>query len=341
MEPLISVIIPVYNMEPYLARCLDSILANSYQKLEILCVDDGSRDASLAILREYAEKDPRIVVIAKENGGVSSARNAGLDRMTGESFAFIDPDDFVHPQYFERLLHAMETAGAGMSLCGFRTVTDKDLPLSFETPVSAGDKLTVIDSSVFYKTHNYRSYGCCKLIRSALVRALRFREALSYSEDSVFLAELGEQNPELTVAVLPDPLYFYYQREDSLVHLAKLDGRLAVASVYGEKALASRKNESIFLDQAIKRGLSTRYLSAYILPDKAITRQCSRLLRRCGKPLKKTEIYSKKEKLLYTIFIYIPRAYWLFRSVTEPDMRKWELAERRKRREAKGKVSIQ
>ena len=83
-EPLISVVIPVYNMEQYLARCLDSVLNNTYRNLEVLCVDDGSRDRSLEILREYEKRDSRIIVIAKENGGVSSARNAGLDRMTGE-----------------------------------------------------------------------------------------------------------------------------------------------------------------------------------------------------------------------------------------------------------------
>ena len=78
MSPLISVILPIYNMESYLPRCLDSILGNTYQNLEILCVDDGSKDRSLEILRQYAEKDSRIVVITKESSGVSSTRNAGL-----------------------------------------------------------------------------------------------------------------------------------------------------------------------------------------------------------------------------------------------------------------------
>lgn len=89
-EPLISVIIPVYNVELYLARCLDSVLNNAYRNLEILCIDDGSSDRSAEILRAYAEKDSRIVPIFKKNGGVSSARNAGLDRLASEYGTFID-----------------------------------------------------------------------------------------------------------------------------------------------------------------------------------------------------------------------------------------------------------
>ena len=131
-EPLISVIIPIYNMEKYLGRCLDSILINTYRNLEVICVDDGSKDSSLAILREYAARDSRIIVIAKENGGVSSARNAGLDRMTGECVSFIDPDDLVHPQYFELLLSALEAASAELSICDSRAVEDKDFPLHSE-----------------------------------------------------------------------------------------------------------------------------------------------------------------------------------------------------------------
>ena len=126
MDPLVSVIIPIYNMEAYLARCLDSVLNNTYRNLEIICVDDGSTDGSAEILRAYAEKDSRIVPIFKENGGVSSARNAGLDRMTGEYVTFVDPDDFVHPQYVELLYRALKESGTEIAICGFETVADEN-----------------------------------------------------------------------------------------------------------------------------------------------------------------------------------------------------------------------
>ena len=130
-KPLISVIIPIFNMEQYLPRCLDSVLNNTYRDLEILCIDDGSKDGSLKILREYEQQDNRIAVISKANGGVSSARNAGLDHMTGEYVTFIDPHDFVHPRYVELLLNAALESSAGIACCSFRLVEDRDLPKAF------------------------------------------------------------------------------------------------------------------------------------------------------------------------------------------------------------------
>ena len=94
-NPIISVIVPVYKVENYIRRCLDSLVAQTYRHLEILLVDDGSPDSSGAICEEYAEKDSRIKVIHKENGGLSSARNAALDVATGDYIAFVDSDDWI------------------------------------------------------------------------------------------------------------------------------------------------------------------------------------------------------------------------------------------------------
>ena len=94
-EKLLSVIVPVYNVERYLARCIDSILQQSYRNLELILVDDGASDSSGAICDEYAQKDPRVNVIHKENGGLSSARNAGLDAAKGEFISFVDSDDWI------------------------------------------------------------------------------------------------------------------------------------------------------------------------------------------------------------------------------------------------------
>ena len=101
---LISVIVPVYNVEEYLPRCVDSILAQTYANLEIILVDDGTKDASDRICDEYARKDSRVRVIHKENGGLSSARNAGLEAASGEYLAFVDSDDWIEPETYETLL---------------------------------------------------------------------------------------------------------------------------------------------------------------------------------------------------------------------------------------------
>ena len=106
----ITAIIPVYNVENYLERCLKSILYNTYTNLEIICVNDGSTDNSKKILEDYSKRDKRVVVINKKNAGVSSARNAGIKIATGEYIAFVDSDDWIHEKYFEYLIRGIDTA---------------------------------------------------------------------------------------------------------------------------------------------------------------------------------------------------------------------------------------
>lgn len=105
--PLISVIVPVYKVEPYLRRCIDSIRNQTYTNLEIILVDDGSPDNCGCICDEYAQKDKRILVIHQKNEGLSAARNSGLDRCTGAYIGFVDSDDCIHPEMYERLYQDM------------------------------------------------------------------------------------------------------------------------------------------------------------------------------------------------------------------------------------------
>ena len=123
-DNLISVIIPVYNSEKYLTRCLDSILANTYKNIEVICVNDGSTDNSAKLLNEYAIKDRRMRIIHKSNGGLSSARNAGLREIKGKFLTFIDSDDWIHPQYFEILENAIVNDDTDAVICCFKQSND-------------------------------------------------------------------------------------------------------------------------------------------------------------------------------------------------------------------------
>ena len=107
-QPCISIIVPIYKVEPYIRKCIESIICQTYTQLEIILVDDGSPDNCGAICDEYARKDSRIRVIHKENGGLSDARNAGLDICTGEYIGFVDSDDWIEPQMYEKLLHLLQ-----------------------------------------------------------------------------------------------------------------------------------------------------------------------------------------------------------------------------------------
>lgn len=119
MNSLISVIIPIYKVEKYLVQCLDSVVNQSYKNLEIILVDDGSPDNCPKICDDYALKDSRIKVIHKENGGLSSARNAGLDASTGEFVAFVDSDDWLHPDMYTILIKNLYKKNADISVCDF------------------------------------------------------------------------------------------------------------------------------------------------------------------------------------------------------------------------------
>ena len=123
-KDLISVIVPVYKVERYLCRCVDSIIAQTYTNLQIILVDDGSPDGSGAICDDYAAKDSRITVIHKKNGGLSDARNAGLVAACGSYIGFVDSDDYIAVDMYEKLYKAIVACNADMSVCNFRYVDE-------------------------------------------------------------------------------------------------------------------------------------------------------------------------------------------------------------------------
>ena len=120
MNSLVSVIVPVYNKEDVLSRCLNSIKNQSYTYFEVLLVNDGSKDKSLPILKQYENNDDRFHVVDKVNGGASSARNVGLDYARGEYICFVDPDDYIESHYIERLYNAIQQAD--MAVCGYNRI---------------------------------------------------------------------------------------------------------------------------------------------------------------------------------------------------------------------------
>ena len=142
MEPLISIIVPVYNVAAYLCRCVDSLLGQSYQNIELLLVDDGSTDESRAICDEYAARDARVRAFHKKNGGLSDARNAGLDAAKGAYLSFVDGDDWVSLYYIENLYRALVQAGADFSASCFEEVFENQLVQS--APVNRLEQFEIL-----------------------------------------------------------------------------------------------------------------------------------------------------------------------------------------------------
>lgn len=187
MRPTISVIIPAYQAAPYLQRCLDSLLAQTLHDIEIVVVDDGSTDGTPALMRAYVEKDSRIVSLRQENGGVSSARNKGLEQASGQWVAFVDVDDWAEPQYLSSLLP--QDAGADFVVSGHTEHrsgrTDNHQPALCESiPLSqAASVVAALEANYHLNT------PWAKLYRKDIIdrHGLRFDPAYSYGEDKLFV----------------------------------------------------------------------------------------------------------------------------------------------------------
>ena len=178
MAPKVSIIVPVYKVEKYLNRCVDSILAQTFTDFECILVDDGSPDGCPAICDEYAKKDNRIKVIHQENKGVSAARNAGLDMAKGEYILFVDSDDWIDESTVQSLL--MISEDADIIMCGF-SIEYEDGTTFQEN--SGNKKLEGSDILGEFILDNIRPEACGKLYRLELFSDTRFDETIKYAED--------------------------------------------------------------------------------------------------------------------------------------------------------------
>ncbi len=213
--PLVSIIVPVYKVESYLQRCLDSIVNQTYTNLEIILIDDGSPDNCPQICDEYAAKDKRIVVIHKENGGLSDARNAGLDICQGEYITFIDSDDWVADEYVATMINLALENNAEIVVGGVvQTQNTFNLKLSnigsthFEilTPLESVKKLWSIDVTAFTTV-----WGI--LYKKTLWTNLKFPKGLIHEDLYVSYKPLYTSSKTIYIDI---PVYYYYQRESSI-----------------------------------------------------------------------------------------------------------------------------
>lgn len=202
----ISVIIPIYKVELYLKQCLDSVLGQTYQNLEIICVDDGSPDRCGEICEEYAKKDTRIRVIHRENGGLSAARNTGIDAATGEYICFIDSDDFVRETFIEYLYGLIKKYGAEIAVCPLSQFISEQKSCTMQGGVEQGMSPTEALSYIFLNFKYVGVYAWNKMYHRDLFTSIRYPEG-KYYEDSgttyrLFLASNR-------IAIGNEPQYHY------------------------------------------------------------------------------------------------------------------------------------
>ncbi len=223
MEPLITVIVPVYKVEAYLDRCVQSMTDQTYQNLEILLVDDGSPDRSGEICDRWAEKDSRVRVIHQENQGLGAARNTGLDAARGEFACFVDSDDYVSPNFCALLL-AMMDENTDITECGYLETqsNDADFDSDFRPPTRYSPLEAVREN---IRDEIFRQIACNKLYRREILEDLRFPVGV-INEDEFFTYQALAKAGSLVRS--DTRLYAYRQRGGSIMHnpfsLNRLDG---------------------------------------------------------------------------------------------------------------------
>ncbi len=222
MKDLVSVVVPVYNVEKFLDRCVKSIVEQTYGILEIILVDDGSKDISAEICDKWAQKDVRITVIHKDNAGAGFARNSGIDSANGKYILFVDSDDYIAPQTVEKCVAELEKTKADFVMFGRFNVDGEgnitEMPMVDSQLFFEGDQvMNDILPGLFTYERGSGISTCCKmydleLIKSTGIRYRSEREILS--EDAFFNLELFRYIK--TVAIIPESFYYYYKNENSL-----------------------------------------------------------------------------------------------------------------------------
>lgn len=211
-NPVISVIVPIYNSAPYLRKCLDSVAAQTHSALEILLVDDGSCDSSAEICREYTRRDSRFRLLQLEqNSGLSAARNRALEIASGEWIGFVDSDDYIEPDQFEFLLQQARESGADISICGWLEHSeDRATPGGWQgQPILSRDQAL----EALLQDSSMPSFVWNKLWKRAVIGDLRFPEGHIYED--VDFAWRAFRKAE-RIAARPEPKYHYVRRNNSL-----------------------------------------------------------------------------------------------------------------------------
>ena len=211
ITPKISVIIPIYNAEKYLAKCIESVQQQTYRNLEIILVNDGATDSSINICKKYEKYDERIILIDKANEGVASARNCGLEIATGDFIGFVDSDDYIDPIMYERLLEAAMNFDADIAECGYSVVNNHyrirdNHPL--ENSVLVGNYQCSRD---YITKKNTTNFNFNKLYRRSIFKELRYPD-LSYSEDYIVnVRAFYKCNRKVTIS----GCYYYYLKNET------------------------------------------------------------------------------------------------------------------------------
>lgn len=307
--PEISVIVPVYKVEQFLHRCVDSILRQSYYDFELILVDDGSPDHCGAICDDYAKEDNRIHVIHQKNGGLSAARNSGIDYVMQSSnshwIAFVDSDDWVHPDYLKILYHTAKQTACKMSACGFFRTEGEPFPEILD------DSVQCLSADDYYcgQIHGgVTAVAWNKLYHRSLFKKLRYPIGkLHEDEFTTYLAVYGTGR----VGVTPAQLYAYYQNPEGIMRSEWNPRRMHVLEAFEQQiAFAQKQGNDRFLRKIAEQYLYSVYdhlNKAQVVYRKELRRKLRKALQLC----KECSCFPEKRSILWAYEAAYPcKVFW-------------------------------
>lgn len=315
---LISIIVPVYKVEKYIHQCVDSIINQTYKNIEIILVDDGSPDNCGKICDEYAEKDSRIKVIHKENGGLSDARNCGIDAASGDWLMFVDSDDWLHNHTVEKLYDAVNKYGVSVSVCNYEETSEENPCV--DTAISAE---LWAPKDIYINKHITATVAWGKLYRKNCFDEIRYPVGKIHEDEFVTYRILFAQEK---IAFIDQPYYAYYINSEGITkskwNIHRLD---AVEALYQQYFYFKDTNDLLLADYSLSvlaQNLCTNYKAAKANKNKS---EAKRLSREADKLFWRERKFFFKNKNAWHIEEMHPnfmRFYWLAKVAAEKILRR-------------------
>lgn len=303
---MISVIVPVYNAEKFLNRCIDSILGQTYKDFELILVDDGSQDHSSDILNKYAKMDHRVNLISQNNKGVSGARNTGLQAAKGEYFLYVDADDWIEQDMIEKLISTGRKEDADIIMCNSDHAEEKaDLIKGLPTEVDVWDH----DRQRYEFMKHQRLTGMLwnKLIRRSMSDGILFNERTGYGEDAEFLWKILKKSQKMIV--INEILYHHVLEKTSISHLHFSEKKYSAIPMWEQIVEEISQDDPKLIDLARERLMSAAVFSMYEVKksqykNKHQIKHMRKIVRENLSIFLRSQNVSKKFKL-YAIAVYL------------------------------------
>lgn len=322
MYALVSIIVPVYNLENYIDNCINSLLNQTYKNIEIICVDDGSKDSSAAVISKLMESDSRIRYIYQENSGVSAARNKGVDNAQGEYVIYVDGDDYLHFQAVEIFLNCIENSNFSIVCSPEIKTFKKDESMSEINDYSCNET----DHKRIFLTKDGSVLGKAvwgKIFRTDVAKSVRFIEAYSGGEDANYIVKILDQG--VRVGLVDKKLYYYYFRQSSSSNVNFTEKNFSLTLAFDELCEYLVNSE-----HPVLKAYCLQYLFQAICIHRSqsigtdaqdyVLSESKRIGNKWLKAFVKNNDIDIKIRILFTIFFKSRPIYELARIIQDPTM---------------------